>query len=467
MQPVERRRPCARVRARRPCARRSDRERAVMTCGPFARVDRSSTGSVSHRSVTGRSDGAVGPAADDRREQARRRRRRGRAAARRRGTSGTRHLGEAHRARPRRCRPRRARAPRPASCSRAWSSASDVARVPARLGEHAGVLGPDHEDGVEPEHELRVVHRAQARGQRAGERLGRRGTAGRRRTADPRRRTRVTASVPGGDAALTRERRPERRVRVVLGEAERRPCPGCRGSPGRPRPAARRRRCGRRAAGRGRSWSWPGCPARARCTPLFIPMARVPGPAAHDHRADRHRRGEHAVDVELVGARRLDRGQHPRQVLGLAAGHHRVDRHLLDGHLDEVGRHDRHDLVGRAGRARRASAAPAPRSAARPAARRSSRGRTSSRSRPRRRPARCAATASTTPPNRTRSVVDEIGVDAQRSAAGPERGQVVAESGDAGERCPLAAAASRRCARPRRRRRRGSASAPSRSRGAS
>ena len=39
------------------------------------------------------------------------------------------------------------------------------------------------------------------------------------------------------------------------------------------------------------------------------------------------------MDVELVGARRLDRGEHDGQVLGLAAGHHRVDGDLLDGAL--------------------------------------------------------------------------------------------------------------------------------------
>ena len=69
------------------------------------------------------------------------------------------------------------------------------------------------------------------------------------------------------------------------------------------------------------------------------------------HRPDRHRGGQHAVDVELVVAGRLDGGQHDRQVLGPAAGHHGVDGDLLDGDVDEVGRHDGHDLVGRAGRA--------------------------------------------------------------------------------------------------------------------
>ena len=47
----------------------------------------------------------------------------------------------------------------------------------------------------------------------------------------------------------------------------------------------------------------------------------------------------------------FDRGEHDRQVLGPAAGHHRVDRDLLDRALDEVGRDDRDDVVGSRGRA--------------------------------------------------------------------------------------------------------------------
>ena len=39
------------------------------------------------------------------------------------------------------------------------------------------------------------------------------------------------------------------------------------------------------------------------------------------------------------------RGDHPRQVLGLAAGHHGVDRDLLDRHRHQVGRHDGDHLV--------------------------------------------------------------------------------------------------------------------------
>ncbi len=67
-----------------------------------------------------------------------------------------------------------------------------------------------------------------------------------------------------------------------------------------------------------------------------------------DERAREPRRREQTVHVELVGAGRLERGEHDRQVLRQAARHHRVDRHLLDRALDEVRRHDRDD-VGRDG----------------------------------------------------------------------------------------------------------------------
>ena len=70
------------------------------------------------------------------------------------------------------------------------------------------------------------------------------------------------------------------------------------------------------------------------------------GAAAHDDRTDRHRRGQQAVHVELVVARRFDRREDPGQVLGFAAGHHRGDRDLLDGDLDEIGWDGRDDVGG-------------------------------------------------------------------------------------------------------------------------
>ena len=75
------------------------------------------------------------------------------------------------------------------------------------------------------------------------------------------------------------------------------------------------------------------------------------GTAAHDHRADGHRGGEQPVHVELVGAHRLHRGEHPREVLGETARHHGSDGDLLDGDVDEIGRDGRDDLVERSRRA--------------------------------------------------------------------------------------------------------------------
>ena len=69
--------------------------------------------------------------------------------------------------------------------------------------------------------------------------------------------------------------------------------------------------------------------------------------AVHDHdRARGPGGGEDAMDVELVGAGRLQRGQHDREVLGEAAGHDRVDGRLLHRALDEVRRHHGDLLAG-------------------------------------------------------------------------------------------------------------------------
>ncbi len=158
--------------------------------------------------------------------------------------------------------------------------------------------------------------------------------------------------------------------------------------------------------------------------------------AADDHRPDRHRGGEQAVHVELVVAHRLDRGQHPRQVLGQAAGHDGGDRDLLDGGVDEVGRNRGDDLVGRTRGAaehlddtflgRRHD-----RQTVGPAAGEHHLdvvlgvGDLD--------PARSQDAAAVT----NRQFVDEVGVDALRAASGPHRGQPLAEVVDAGERAPL------------------------------
>ena len=160
------------------------------------------------------------------------------------------------------------------------------------------------------------------------------------------------------------------------------------------------------------------------------------------------------------------RGEHQRQVLGLAAGHHRVDRDLLDRALDEVGRHDGDDVVGRAGRAlehpqharlgRRHD-----RQAVGPAAveqrlqlvlerRRARRGGSAARdprtARAARRPGRGRPTAIRSP-------------DACTGRSAPRSVTPVSA-------CHEGREPSRRCGRPRRRPRRGSASARSRCRGA-
>ncbi len=66
----------------------------------------------------------------------------------------------------------------------------------------------------------------------------------------------------------------------------------------------------------------------------------------HEHRTAEPRGGEEAVHVELAGTRSRDRGQDDGQILGSAAGHDRVDRDLLDGAFDQVGRNHRDDFVG-------------------------------------------------------------------------------------------------------------------------
>ena len=58
------------------------------------------------------------------------------------------------------------------------------------------------------------------------------------------------------------------------------------------------------------------------------------------------------MHVELVRACCFDGRQDPRQVFGLASGHHRSDGDLLDGDVHEVGRHGRNDVARRSRRTR-------------------------------------------------------------------------------------------------------------------
>jgi hypothetical protein len=56
--------------------------------------------------------------------------------------------------------------------------------------------------------------------------------------------------------------------------------------------------------------------------------------------------GLHGVQVEQRVGQRLDGGQHDGEVLGTAAGHHRVDRELLHRRLALAGGQDADDLQG-------------------------------------------------------------------------------------------------------------------------
>ena len=279
--------------------------------------------------------------------------------------------------------------------------------------------------------------RAQARGERArpAPRASRASWSTTQRGPSP--GNTVTAFVPGANAALTGQRRPT-------------------ASPPRPR--------------RSRTTSLPGLPCAARSTPPGRPpptlrMTSCSGPADRgvgpvalaEHVAAacscRWRRGSGRctmitgptgivvastpwmLNSSVHGG--LDRGEHHRQVLGLAAGHHRVDR-----------RPSRRCTSTRSGgtTATISSGARVVPSSIRST--RSSVGGTTGRpsvqpaveqrldlvfERRRARPGGCAAP---TPPKRTRSSSTRSGSTRHRAAAGPHDGQVGAEVGDAGDALP-------------------------------
>ncbi len=81
-------------------------------------------------------------------------------------------------------------------------------------------------------------------------------------------------------------------------------------------------------------------------------MARAIGPLTTTSGPENHVVATKPCTLNVVGAGRLERRQHDRQVLRETAGHHRVDRDLLDRALDEVGRNDRDDVGRIAGGAR-------------------------------------------------------------------------------------------------------------------
>ena len=203
------------------------------------------------------------------------------------------------------------------------------------------------------------------------------------------------------------------------------PCAARSTSPGRPPPMLRTINCTARPM-----VMLARLPCPNTLTPLFIPIARVPGPLQIKHRADRHRRGQHSVNVELVGAHRFEGGDHPRQVLGSAAGHHRVDGDFLDGHLDEVWGDNGDDLVGSAGGALQHLQHTFDGRGRDRADRRSRRGRTAPPSRRRDRPARACRERSTPPPNRARSESTRFG----STLSEPQPGRITGRSAPSSSR---------------------------------
>ena len=100
----------------------------------------------------------------------------------------------------------------------------------------------------------------------------------------------------------------------------------------------------------------------------IVALARQPGPntpapelisssradrAVDDHeRRRRVRRGRDTVEVEGLVADGFDGGETTGRYSGPAAGHHRVDRDLLDRRAAVVGGDHRHQLAGVATRSR-------------------------------------------------------------------------------------------------------------------
>ena len=313
--------------------------------------------------------------------------------------------------------------------------AQQVRLAPARLAEDARVLGPDREQAVEREHELRVMERAQVDREGARERLG----IARELVDDAARALAGEGGHGVGPGAAPKSHASGGHGEPSSSSAKQKPilpglpCVARSTSPGRPPPTLR-------------TTSWSARPivafARLPCPntflPEFMPIRRRIGPFTISDRPDRHRRREHAVDVELVGADRLDRGEHHRQILGQAARHHRVDRHLLDRGRREIGRHHRDHLVGRARRAgeHREHAALGRRHHRQPVgpAAREQRLRLVFERRE-----RDAARREIVCLEAHRQIGRDVRIDAQRAAAGPPLGEARAEPGDSRELLPVAA----------------------------
>ncbi len=152
---------------------------------------------------------------------------------------------------------------------------------------------------------------------------------------------------------------------------------------------------------------------------------------------------------------RLDRGEHPRQVLGLAAGHHRGDRDLLDGRRRR----------GRAARWRRRRTARGSCPSSMRSTRSSVGGTTGSPSvQPRSNITSISSSASASSMRREREHAPPRSARAARRRDRGRRSAIRSPGASPGRSSPSPATpvirshsgrASRRCARPRRRRRRG------------
>ena len=227
----------------------------------------------------------------------------------------SRNFGQGHRRRtaracPRRCRRRPGRSRRPGAGAGASSSSRRRALLQPASRKTRRCSGETTSIGVEADHELRVRDRAQAhRANDAASDSGVRDSwSTMPRTPSPAKS--VTADCSGSRPRSTCERLPRRsgscsaKQNVYL--------PGWPSVARSISPGARRPRCGSRAAARGRSSRWRGCPGPSALMPEFMPIARVIGPFDDDDGPGEPRRGEQPVHVELVGARGLDRGEHDR-----------------------------------------------------------------------------------------------------------------------------------------------------------
>ena len=241
-------------------------------------------------------------------------------------------------------------APRTISAPSIWSNASSSSRN--RALDQPGflvdpeVIGRDDQHRVEGDRQLGVGGGAQARGERAGERLGCAGEliddAADAFAGEQRDRVLV-----GGGTRARRASVPSTRLRAR--RSSRCTCRAGRAwrdrpRPGRPPPTLRITSCSARPM-----VALARLPGPSALIPLFMPIASRDRTVDHDDRSTEPGGGEQPVHVELVGARGLDRGDDHGQILRSTPGHHRVDRDLLDGAFHEVGRDDRDDLLRVAG----------------------------------------------------------------------------------------------------------------------